>query len=183
MTTPQESWKVYKDADLLFDEDAVLSAIQQMANDITAELKDRNPLVLCVMNGGLFVTSEITKRLNFPLQMDYMQATRYRGNISGAEQVVWLARPQQDLTDRAVLILDDILDEGHTLVEITRECEKMGAASIHVAVLLKKIHDRCNKKAQADFIGLEVEDRYVFGCGMDYKEYLRNLPGIYAVKE
>ena len=183
MTTPQEAWKVLEEADLLFDESAVLDAIQRMAVDITADLKSSNPLVLCVMNGGLFLTSEITKRLLFPLQMDYIQATRYRGETTGGDEVSWLARPKFSLEGRAVLILDDILDEGHTLVAINEECKRLGAASIRVAVLLKKKHDRCNPDAEADYIGLEVDDRYVFGCGMDYKDYLRNLPGIYAVKE
>jgi hypoxanthine phosphoribosyltransferase len=183
MITAEQAWKVYEEADLLFDAETVQVAIQKMADQITEDLKSSNPLVLCVMNGGLFMTSEITKRLEFPLQMDYLQATRYRGRTSGASEVSWLARPEIDLKGRAVLILDDILDEGHTLVAITEECRRLGAESVYVAVLLKKLHDRCNPAAEADYIGLEVEDRYVFGCGMDYKDYLRNLPAIYAVKE
>jgi len=183
MTSSAEAWQVYQDSDLLFSPDAVQASMDRMAAEIADQLEDENPLVLCVMNGGLFLTAEITSRLNFPLQMDYLQATRYRGDTRGSEQVSWLARPKFDLAGRNVLILDDILDEGHTLVAITDECRRLGAASIRVAVLLKKLHERCNEAAKADFIGLEVEDRYVFGCGMDYKNYLRNLPGIYAVKE
>ncbi len=183
MTSAQEAWDVFNQADLLFDEAQIASAVDSMAAGITRDLADKNPLVICVMNGGLILTSEITQRLTFPLQMDFLQATRYQGDVSGVDQVDWLVRPRHNLDGRHVLIVDDILDEGLTLIEIQAYCRKQGAASVHTAVLLKKRHDRCHEQARSDYTGLEVEDRYVFGFGMDYKHYLRNLPAIYAVRE
>lgn len=183
MTNAEQAWQVFQDADVLYTPEEVEGALDTMAHDIASVLSDKNPVLLCVMNGGLMVTAQLAQRLRFPLQMDYLQATRYRGETSGGAQVHWLARPQYELRDRHVLIIDDILDEGHTLLDIQNECLKSGPASLQTAVLLKKDHDRCVADARADFIGLHVADRYVFGNGMDYKEHLRNLPGIYAVKE
>jgi hypoxanthine phosphoribosyltransferase len=116
----------------------------------------------------------------FPLNYDYIHATRYRGEIRGGE-LNWIAKSSYSFQDRHILIIDDILDEGLTLAALVKHCKKEGAASVHAAVLVNKLHDR-KADLQADFVGLDVEDRYVFGYGMDYKDYLRNVPGIYAVK-
>lgn len=183
MTDAQQAWQVYHEADVLYTPEQVEAALDGMAHAIAEDLSDKNPILICVMNGGLMVTAQLALRLRFPLQIDYLQATRYRGLTEGGAEVHWLARPQYDLKDRHVLIVDDILDEGHTLADIQHECMKQKPASLHTAVLTRKEHDRRIPEAGADFIGLTVPDRYVFGNGMDYKEQLRNLPGIYAVKE
>jgi len=183
MTTALKAWEVFENADQLYSSCEIADAIDRMAASVTKDLADKNPLVICVMNGGLILTSELTQRLEFPLQMDFLQASRYRGDVNGTNVVEWLVRPAHELGERHVLIVDDILDEGLTLVEIQAFCRKHGAASVQTAVLLKKRHDRCHPHARADYIGLDVEDRYVFGFGMDYKHYLRNLPAIYAVRE
>ena len=134
-----------------------------------------------VMTGGLILAGRLLPKLIFPLQVDYLHATRYRGDTSGGE-LHWIAHPSFPLKDRTVLVMDDILDEGLTLQSILQACRNEGAKDVFSAVLVKKLHDRCIDNVIADFVGLEVEDRYVFGCGMDYHNYHRNLPGIYAVK-
>jgi len=179
--TPDHAQEVLNNADQLHSAEDVQRAIDRMAKEITGKLKDTNPLVLCVMVGGLIPAGWILSRLGFPLNMDYIHATRYRGNTSGGK-LHWIAEPSSPLTDRTVLIIDDILDEGITLKEIVASCYERGAKKVYTAVLVEKKHDRCISD-KADFTGLEVEDRYVFGCGMDYKGFLRNLPAIYAVGE
>ncbi len=179
--TPEHVKKVLAEADQLYSAAEVQQAVDAMAIEITKKLEHTNPLVLCVMVGGLIPAGWLLSRLNFPLNMDYIHATRYRGNTSGGT-LHWIAKPSMPLKDRVVLIIDDILDEGITLSEIIKDCEEQGAKEIYTAALVKKKHDR-GIGQKATFIGLEVEDRYVFGCGMDYKGYLRNLPGIYAVNE
>lgn len=82
-----------------------------------------------------------------------------------------------------MLVIDDIFDEGDTLKAIVAEVRRQGAAAVYSAVLVNKRHDRKAAGLTVDFVGLEVPDRYVFGCGMDYKEYWRNLPAIYAVRD
>jgi len=169
-------------ADLLHDAAAVETALDAMAGAITHRLQNHRPVVLCVMVGGLVTSGKLLPKLQFPLEVDYCHATRYRGATSGGE-LIWIARPQIDLRDRTVLIIDDILDEGHTLAQIIEDVESQGAKAVLTAVLINKIHDRRYNGLRADFVGLNVEDRYVFGAGMDYKGWWRNLPGIYAAAD
>ncbi|NKF21814.1 hypoxanthine-guanine phosphoribosyltransferase [Solimonas marina] len=184
MTTElhSEAIQVLAEADVLHSAEAVQAAYDRLAADITAKYAGLNPVFHCVMNGGLYAMAEITRRLDFPFEMDYFHASRYRGATTGGG-LVWKVQPKPErVSGRHVLVIDDILDEGHTLAAIRSALSQFEPASLGVAVLLRKRHERCAPGAQAEYIGLEVGDRYVFGCGMDYKEYWRQLPAIYAVK-
>lgn len=173
---------VLREADCLHEASAVDAAYARLAAEIGAAYTGLNPLVLCVMIGGLHATAEITRRLRFPLEIDYLHATRYRGATTGGG-LVWKVQPKPErIAGRHVLVIDDILDEGHTLVAVRSALQAFEPASLKIAALISKRHDRRAAGAHAEFIGLEVEDRYVFGCGMDYREYWRQLPAIYAVK-
>lgn len=173
---------VLAEADVLHDAAAVRAAYDRLAAAITARYADLNPLILTVMNGGLIPTAEIVGRLGFGIEQDYLHATRYRGATTGGGLVWKRQPPAASIAGRHVLVIDDILDEGYTLVAIRKALAEFEPASLAVAALCEKIHDRRAPGAHAEFIGLQVEDRYVFGCGMDYKEYWRQLPAIYAVK-
>jgi hypoxanthine phosphoribosyltransferase len=172
---------VYAAAECLYDRAEVEAALDRLALDISYALAEANPLVITVMQGGLITAGMLLPRLAFPLQVDYLHATRYRGKTSGAD-LHWIVRPSHALTGRIVLLVDDIHDEGHTLEAIVAACREAGARGVYSAALVNKRHDR-KAAYRADFVGLEVDDRYVFGYGMDYKEYLRNAPGIFAVRE
>ena len=176
----EEAARVLKTADCLHDAASVQKAYDRLAVAITKDYAGKNPLILCVMIGGFIPAAEIVKRLTFAFDMDYLHATRYRGATQGGG-LVWKRQPDKPLENRHVLVIDDILDEGHTLVAIRKSLLEFKPASLKVAVLAEKRHDRRAVGAHAEFIGLAVEDRYVFGCGMDYKEYWRQLPAIYAV--
>lgn len=160
----------------------VEAALDRMAREITAELAGANPILLCVMNGGLIVTGQLALRLRFPLQIDYLHASRYRGATSGGE-IEHRVLPALDLRGRAVLVVDDILDEGQTLAALLRYCREQGAGRALSAVLADKQRPRPKALAAADFAALQVPDRYVYGYGMDYRNYLRNADGIYAVAD
>ncbi|WP_314409563.1 hypoxanthine-guanine phosphoribosyltransferase [Pseudomonas kuykendallii] len=173
--------QVMAEADCLHTEADVEAAIAKMALAINAELAERNPVVFCVMNGGLIFSGKLLPKLNFPLELSYLHATRYRNQTSGGE-LFWKAKPEISFMDRDVLIIDDILDEGHTLAAIIDFCRHAGAANVHTAVLVDKDHDRkARPDLKANYVGLSCVDRYVFGYGMDYKGYWRNAAGIYAV--
>nr|MBS0019380.1 hypoxanthine-guanine phosphoribosyltransferase [Gammaproteobacteria bacterium] len=172
---------VLRDSDLLYSPDQVEQALARMARSITATLGEANPLILVVMIGGLIPAGRLVTRLPFPLELDYVHVTRYRRGTTGGD-LQWRVRPTGSIRDRVVLLIDDILDEGITLGAIMNWCEQEGAQAVYSAVLVEKQHDRKPILQHADFSGLEVEDRYVFGCGMDYQGYLRNIPGIHAVK-
>ena len=171
-----------EEADCLADEQQVEAALDRMAGEISARLANRNPLVYAVMNGGLIFAGRLLPRLPFPLEIAYLHATRYGHALQG-KQLDWRVRPTQDLRGRTVLVLDDILDEGHTLAAIIEHLQAEGAAEVLSAVLVHKLHERKARPGmRADFSGLDIPDRFLFGCGMDYKGYWRNAPGIYAVK-
>lgn len=178
----EQALQVLAESDCLHDRDAVHAAYDRLATRIAAHYTELNPLLLCVMTGGVHATAEITQRLRFPLELDYLHATRYRGATTGGG-LVWKRQPPAErINGRHVLVIDDILDEGHTLVAIREALLGFAPASLRVAVLARKLHDRCAPDAHAEYVGLTVADRYVFGCGMDYHEYWRQLPAIHAVK-
>ena len=178
----EEAWAVLRKADKLVSAEQVEEALDCLAADITAAFRDRDPLMLVVMHGALIPAARLFARLDFPYQIGYLHVTRYRGGTQGGE-LHWVAGPSAPVTGRAVLVVDDILDEGTTLAAIVKELRKNGAEEVRTAVLVNKVHERKQPGLEVDFVGLELEDRYVFGCGMDYKEYLRNLPAIYALRE
>lgn len=181
MTIPSKIEAVYKSATCLYTTAEVEAALDEMAVNIHRELHDKNPILICVMIGGLVPLGNLLPRLDFPLEVDYVHATRYRGGISGGE-LHWKVKPSLNLKGRTVLVVDDILDGGVTLAAILAEIEALGAAKVYSAVLVDKYRKRvANGLQHADFVGLQVDDHYIFGYGMDYQEYLRNAPGIFVV--
>ena len=186
MTAPTLA-EVLPTSDIIHDRTTLDAAIRRMANRIHEDYIDdlRAPLFVTIMHGGMPFASELGFALGergLDLEFDYLHATRYRGQTSGSG-LAWLHRPATPMRGRRVLLVDDILDEGHTLLAVKRWCEDQGAADVRVAVLSVKVHDRCVEGIAADYVGVEVPDRYVFGFGMDYHEQGRNLPAIYALKD
>ena len=173
--------RIQAEADLIYSSEEIEAAIVRMAGEITLALAEKNPVILCLMIGGVVPTGKLLPLLNFPLQVEYVHATRYQGETNGGA-LHWIRKPSIPLADRHILIVDDILDEGTTLLAIIEECKNNQAKTIQTAVLADKQLNRERTFKQADFTGVTVPNRYLFGYGMDYKEYLRNAPGIYAVK-
>lgn len=167
-------------AERLFDAAEVAAAYDALAERLDAVLPDGPILLLTVMNGGLFPAVELARRLDRPLAMDYVHATRYRGGTRGGE-IDWIRWPQLPEASQPVLLVDDIFDEGHTLAAVR---ERIAAQHpVTTAVLALKRHERGLPRDWIDHYGLEVPDRYVFGCGMDHAEQWRELPEIWALPE
>ena len=179
----QELMRVRRNAIELHSSDQVQEAIAKLAFEVTEACSGKVPVFVTIMNGGMIFAAELVKRLDFPLEMDYLHASRYLGATSGGD-VEWIVTPNATLEGRHVVIVDDILDVGSTLLSIIEACKAQGAASVKTCVLVDKKHDRKARPGlKADFTALEAEDYYLFGMGMDYKGFWRNAPGIYAVKE
>jgi len=172
-------------ADLIHDRATVEAAIAGMAGRIAADYAGSRPVFLTVMHGALPFAAQLALGIGehgLDLELDYLHATRYRGAISGGE-LLWKRRPETPLRGRRVLLVDDIVDEGHTLDAVRAWCVGQGARDVRIAAMVVKRHDRCVAGLCADYAGLDVPDRYVFGYGMDYHEQGRNLPAIYALRE
>lgn len=181
MDLPTQIRQVYAKADCLHTKAQVEAALDRLAHDISEKLANSNPIFLCLVVGGIVPLGNLLPRLDFPLEVDYVHATRYRSTTRGGE-LHWKAAPTRALADRTVVVVDDILDGGLTLAAILEYCHEQKAKEVYSVVLVDKEHVRePGGLAQADFTGLRVPDRYVFGYGMDYKEYLRNAPGVFAV--
>lgn len=178
--TAEQAWAMLREAELIYSKDEVTAAIQRVAAEITARLGERYPLVLSVMGGAVVFTGQLLPLLRFPLDFDYVHASRYGRATQGAE-LLWKVLPGESVKGRVVLVLDDILDEGRTLAAIRDKLLDMGAAEVYCAVLTEKDTGRA-KPLHADFVGLRLPNRFVFGCGMDAHGAWRNLPEIYALR-
>ncbi len=179
--TAEQALAVLREAELLCPPEQIETALDRLAAAIAARLEGSDPLALMVMNGAFVTTARLLARLRFPLRVGYLHATRYRSGTRGGE-IDWIARPRPAVAGQVVLVVDDIFDEGDTLKAILDQVRRQGAAAVYSAVLVNKRHERKVPGLTVDFVGLDVPDRYVFGCGMDYKEYWRQLPAIYAVR-
>jgi hypoxanthine phosphoribosyltransferase len=157
---------------------AMQAALDRMAAQISAKLGDSNPVFVAVMHGGVFAAVELSRRVTFPHEFDYVHLTRYKGALEGGE-IDWIVRPRESLRDRTVLVVDDILDHGLTLAALLAELKALGVAALYSAVLVSKPKRRVGRRVEVDFIGTTIDEAYVFGCGMDYKGYWRGLPGLF----
>ena len=179
MLTPDQAQELLKEAEPVCSASAVVQAVRRVATEISDALAALNPLVLTVMGGAVIFAGQLLPLLRFPLTMDYLHVTRYGRALSGGS-LEWKVFPAEPLAGRVVLVLDDILDEGHTMVEIRRRILGAGARQFYAAVLADKDTGKM-KPITADFVGISVPDRYLFGFGMDVKGAWRNLPAIYAL--
>lgn len=179
MTNTVNPQTYLKQAVIIHDEVAVNQAILFLASQLNEYYAEKMPVILSVMNGAAYFTGQLLPQLKFPLELDYLQATRYRGELQG-KALQWIVKPKKTIKSRNVLILDDILDEGFTLKSIVEACYMLGANEVKSAVLVEKNLNIC-KPIQANYVGLYVPNQYVFGCGMDIHGWWRNLPEIFAL--
>ena len=168
-------------AEVLVDAAEVQRAIDRVSVRLSLAVSADNPLLLVVMNGGLPYGAELLKRLSFPLQLGYVQVARY-GTATRGGALSWLNQPDYELTGRTVLLVDDVFDRGETLAAIVAWAEQAGAGRVLTSVLVDKQVDE-PRPLRIDFPALSCPDRYLFGCGMDFQGYWRNLPAIYALPE
>lgn len=171
---------VYKAATPVLTPQQITTCYRELATAVDARLAGFNPVVICVMLGGMVPTVRMIEYLEFGFELDYLHATRYGKGIEGGS-LSWKVSPQIDLVGRHILIVDDIVDEGHTLAAIQNALRSQDIASMTTAALLDKQHDRRIEDVTVDIVGAQVPDRYVFGGGMDYRGYFRQLPGIWAM--
>jgi len=181
MTDVQRAWRFLEESDPIASAEEVQAAVKRVAAEITGKMAQSYPLVLVVMGGAVVFAGQVLPLLRFPLDLDYIHASRYGAETRGSK-IDWRVPPPASVRGRAVLVLDDILDGGQTMAAIRDRLLELGARSFHSAVLVEKRLAQ-PKPINADFVGLAIEDRFVFGCGMDAKGFWRNLPEIRAMRE
>ena len=178
--TEEEVQKIDRDSTLLANLTDVSRAADRMANEVTSKLEKSFPIVVAIMNGGLLPLGLILTKLDFPLETDYIHPTRYNNSTLGGE-LKWIRKPPSSFCGRTILLVDDVLDNGKTLEEAVKACEYTGAKKVLTSVLVEKDISQRKGLLKSDFYGLKLPDRYLFGCGMDYKKCFRNAPGIFAL--
>ncbi len=167
-------------ASVVATETDVQRAYARLAATLQTVVDGEDCVLLGIMLGGMLPTARLAALLRGDYLLDYCQVSRYRGTEFGG-QLDWLQPPRADLRDRTVLLVDDIFDEGLTLEFAARQCQALGARRVFSTVLIRKRHDRVATTLRPDQVGLEVDDCYVFGCGMDYRHRWRHLPEIWAL--
>jgi hypoxanthine phosphoribosyltransferase len=174
---------VIKNASVLIDTQTIQACIDKLAAKLTDEYQRKNPVCLVAMKGGVVFAGQLLTRLDFLLQVEYCHPTRYGMHTTGAD-MQWKTKPPESVSGRDVLILDDIYDEGHTLLSIAQECQQLGAKTVNVAVLISKKHNRkIPLPVNNIHCGFEVPDKFIFGFGLDYKGYFRNCNCVYALEK
>ena len=181
---PQDAKKLLADSEVLFTVEEVNAATSRVAREMCRDYADQNPLILSVMGGAVVFTGQLLPQLDFPLDFDIVQVSRY-GDKTVGTQLNWRVAPRDNIVGRNVIILDDILDEGITLAAIVDLVKRNGAKTVACAVFcVKDYGEEINNKKplKAEYVGISVPNRFVFGYGMDVSGAWRNLPAIYAVK-
>ncbi len=181
MLNNREARITLQQAELIVTADEVQAAVGRVAQEINTALADKHPLVLSVMGGAVVFTGQLLPLLDFPLDFDYIDVSRYGNGLHGGA-LCWKVEPRENVRGKIVLVVDDVLDEGETLAAVKQRVLELGAAGFYCAVFADKLNGR-SKPIRADFVGMELPDRFVFGFGMDIHGAWRNLPAIYATKE
>jgi hypoxanthine phosphoribosyltransferase len=180
----QDAKQLLADSEVLFTTEEVNAATSRVATQMNRDYADKHPLILSVMGGAVVFSGQLLPQLNFPLDFDIVQVSRY-GEKTVGSQLNWRVAPRDNIVGRNVIILDDILDEGITLAAIVDLVKRNGAASVACAVFcVKDYGEEINNKKplKAEYVGISVPNRFIFGYGMDVSGAWRNLPAIYAVK-
>ncbi|MCH9631964.1 MAG: hypothetical protein S4CHLAM6_02870 [Chlamydiae bacterium] len=174
---------ILNQAEQLYSKEDMHKALDKMALEITEKLENKNPIFVCVLNGAIVPMGQLMTRLDFPLQIDYIHATRYGGKINGGDLKI-LAKPKSSFEDRVVVLVEDIIDTGKTLKSVIEYCYAQGAKEVLTASLVDKLGTRTEDGLEkVDFVGLEIPNKFIIGFGMDYEKYFRNLDGIYVMPE
>ena len=180
--TPQELQAIKDNSDLVFSSSQIKTAVETIGLELEKIIYQKNPVMLCVMNGGLMFTADLMRSIDSDVRLDYLHVARYLDKTVGGS-LHWHKEPRLSLQNQIVVIADDIYDEGYTMEELVSYCKKHGAREVITVVLLLKNKPSRHTDLKPDLFGLRVEDRYVFGYGMDYQGHLRNVPDIYAITE
>jgi hypoxanthine phosphoribosyltransferase len=167
---------------VLFDEPAIHRRLDDIAAQISSDYRERELTVIAVLHGSLMFVADLLRRIPLPLKLECLSVASYHGNSETSGEVVFKEITLPNVTGRDVLILDDILDSGHTLAAVRETLETAKPDSIRVCVLLSKRKQRA-REVDTDYVGFEIEDEFVVGYGLDFRGRYRNLPYIGVLRK
>ena len=167
---------------VLFDEATIMSRLDQLAAEISAEYRDRDLTVIAILNGSIILMADLLRRIPLPLKLDCLSVASYHGGTTTSGEIVFKQIALPDVENRHVLILDDILDSGVTLAAIREKLASRRPLSVKTCVLLRKRKPR-RRPVEVDYVGFDIGDEFVVGYGLDYMEQYRNLPCIGVLRK
>jgi hypoxanthine phosphoribosyltransferase len=157
----------------------IKEAILKIADKINIDLKDKNPLMICVLNGSFMFSADLLKLIQFPCQISFLKMASYEGVVSSG-QIKELFGINENIAGRTVVILEDIVDTGITMRNCINQMKNLGAAEVIIATLLFKPQS-LKEDIKLDYVGIEIPNDFIVGYGLDYNGYGRNLPDIYKI--
>ncbi|GAX88645.1 hypoxanthine phosphoribosyltransferase [Effusibacillus lacus] len=166
---------------ILFTEEQIQNRIGELGARIAQDYADKNPLVICVLKGAVLFMSDLVKRIEVPLEMDFMAISSYGVSTKSSGVVRILKDLETGVEGRHVLIVEDIVDTGLTLSYLRDSLLRRDAASVRIVTLFNKPSGR-KIEITPDYSGFEVPDEFIVGYGLDYAEKYRNLPYVGVLK-
>ncbi len=167
--------------EILLTEEQLNDKVTELAKTLSEKYEDQNPLVISVLNGSFMFCSDLLKKMNFPLELNFIQVSSY-GNSTESTGSIQISGNRIDMKGRRVIIIEDIIDSGNTLKRLTEYFGTLGADTVETCVLLDK-PSRREVDIEPDYCGFKIEDKFVVGYGLDYAQYFRNLPFIGVLDE
>lgn len=168
--------------EILISEEAILKRVEELGAEITNDYKDKDLIVVGILKGAVVFMSELCKRIDLPMNMDFMSVSSYGKSSKSTGEVKIIKDLDASVEGKDILIVEDIIDTGLTLSYLTDNLRKRGANSVKIVTLLDK-PNRKNLEVKVDYLGFEVPKEFIVGYGLDYAEMYRNLPYVAALKE
>jgi hypoxanthine phosphoribosyltransferase len=159
--------------------DTILEAVAKVANQINQDYADKNPLFLVVLNGAFMFASDLLKKINIECEISFVKLSSYSGTNS-TETVKNLIGINEELKNRSVILVEDIVDTGITIEHMIEELKKFEPLDVKIATLLLK-PEKYNKAHKIDYVAIEIPNDFIIGYGLDYDGFARNLPDIYKI--
>ncbi|AVL00516.1 hypoxanthine phosphoribosyltransferase [Pediococcus inopinatus] len=166
---------------ILYSQEEIATACERLGKEITNDYQDKTPVVVSVLSGAVFITTDVLRQMDVYTQLAFIDVSSYNGGTASSGKVRLVTDITQDVADRDVLIIEDIVDTGRTLKYIIDLLKQRHAKSVRVCTLLDKPTGRV-LEVKADYVGFEVPDEFVVGYGLDYKGEYRNLPYVGVLK-
>lgn len=166
---------------VLLSKEDLHDGVTRMADEIAACYEDQHLTIVGVLTGSVVLLADLIRMIDLPMRVGVVQASSYRGATTTRGELVINSELMLDISGRDVLLVDDIFDTGHTLVQVLDKMRDFGPSSIRSAVLLRK-HGRQEVDYEPDFVAFDIPDEFVVGYGLDYEDMYRNLPHLAALE-